>query len=316
MAGVSVATVSRMLNNRGYISEATREKIKKCMVDLDYKPNELARSLTKRRTNIIGIIVPNVNNQFFSKLVYFLERYAFKRNFKILLCNSKSQLEKEKEYIDMLRSNQVSAMIIASRNSDIENYLDESMPVVFIERKSKNFGVNICCDNELGGELATRHLIESGCKNLLHISGQIEKDLPGDLRAISFERICKENNINYNIVSSTEHQFYKGSYGKLIENIFTNNKYIDGIFASNDTIAAQIIQYCYKKGLRVPKDIKIVGFDDVEIASLTTPTITTIKQPIKEMAEIAIESIEKMMDKKIVASHVVLPVELKKRNST
>lgn len=315
-AGVTVTTVSRVLNNRGYISEKTRAKVYQSMKELNYQPNELARSLTKKHSNMIGVIVPTIQHPFFSQLAYYLEQYCFKKNFKILLCNSQAQVEKEQEYIDMLKSNQVAGMVIASRTPDVEKYVERDMPIVMIERQSGGYGINIRCDNEQGGELATRHLIECGCKKLLHISGEFSKGLPGDRRAVAFERVCQEAGIPYQIFATTEQEFYTRSYTQIIQEVFAQMPDVDGIFASNDTMAAQILQYCHEHGINVPEQLQVVGFDDVELCQLTTPHLTTIHQPVKKMAEVAVNSIIGRRSKKVIATRTVLPVELKVRGST
>lgn len=316
-AGVTVTTVSRVLNNRGYISEKTRQKVYQCMKELNYQPNELARSLTKKRSSMIGVIVPTIRHPFFSDLVYYLEQYSFAKNFKILLCDSHAEVEKEKEYIEMLKSNQVAGIVIASRTPDAGQYIvEKDMPVVTIERQSGGHGINICCDNERGGELATRHLIERGCKRLLHISGDSSSGMPGELRAAAFERVCREEGVPYQVYITSEQDFYSRSYEKIIREVLEQNPDVDGVFASSDIMAAQILQYCREHGISVPGQMKVVGFDGIELGGLTTPQLTTVSQPVEQMAETAVQSIVKRLNKKVVATRVILPVELKVREST
>src|SRR5690606_7773253 len=121
-AGVSVTTVSRVLNNRGYISEATRRKVYQAMKELDYQPNEVARSLFRKRSNIIGLIVPTVEHPFFGELTFQVETYAYSRGYKVLVCNSQLNAAKEQEYIGMLRRNQVDGIIMASHTLEVEEY--------------------------------------------------------------------------------------------------------------------------------------------------------------------------------------------------
>ena len=315
-AGVTVTTVSRVLNNRGYISEKTRQKVYQCMKELNYQPNELARSLTKKRSSMIGVIVPTIRHPFFSDLVYYLEQYSFAKNFKILLCDSHAEVDKEKEYIEMLKSNQVAGIIIASRTPDIGQYIEADMPVVMIERQSTGKEVNICCDNEHGGELATRHLIERGCRKLLHISGGLSSVMPGELRAAAFERVCREEGVPYQVYVASEQDFYARSYTRTIREVLEQNPDADGVFASSDIMAAQILQYCREKGIDVPGQLKVVGFDGIELGGLTTPKLTTVCQPVEQMAETAVQSIVKRLNKKVVATRVILPVELKIRGTT
>ena len=133
-AGVSVTTVSRVLNNRGYISEATRKKVYQAMEELDYQPNEVARSLFRKKSNIIGLIVPTVAHPFFAELTAYLETYAYSRGYKVLICNSQLDASKEQEYIWMLRRNQVDGIIMASHTLEVEEYKKLDLPVVAFDR--------------------------------------------------------------------------------------------------------------------------------------------------------------------------------------
>lgn len=119
-AGVSVTTFSRVLNDRGYISQATRDKVYQAMKELNYQPNELARSLFRRKSNMIGLIVPNVSHPFFSELAYYLEEYAYQKGYKLLLCNSNGDVFKERKYIEMLKKNQVDGIIMGSHVLDVD----------------------------------------------------------------------------------------------------------------------------------------------------------------------------------------------------
>lgn len=177
-AGVTVTTVSRMLNNRGYISQQTREKVLAAMKELDYHPNELARSLTKRHTNIIGIIVPSVAHPFFSQAVNELEMAASASGYKTLLCNSFHQAYKEMEYLDMLRAHKVAGVVLCSRTQDIGGHLESGLPIVTFERSDAGNVSSVSCDNFQGGVLATEHLIARGCRCLLHFSGSHGVQMP------------------------------------------------------------------------------------------------------------------------------------------
>lgn len=315
-AGVTVTTVSRVINNRGYISEQTRTKVYEVMKELSYQPNELARSLSKQKTNTIGIIVPHIVHPYFAKLISNLESMAAKHKFKIILCNTKGETEKEKEYIEMCRSNRVSGIILCSRNVDAKEIVNMEIPVVLIERKLESGTIGIQCDNYMGGVLATQHLISNGCKNLLHFSGVVNEDMPADARERAFVDICQKNGVKHYEKQCTSSVYNHLDYHEYIRKTLKKVPEVDGVFASSDLIAAQVIQVCSELGIKIPEQLKLVGFDDVEIAQLTTPTITTIRQPIKEMSEWAIEFIEKRLEGEAVPEQIKLPVSLVVRQST
>ena len=286
------------------------------MKKLDYQPNELARSLSIQRTNTIGVIVPHIVHPYFAKLISNIESTAAKYRYKIILCNTKGETEKEKEYIEMCKSNRVSGIVMCSRNVDAKEIVNMDIPVVMIERKLEEGTIVIQCDNYMGGKLATEHLIARGCKSLIHFSGIDNEDMPADARAESFIDICEKNGIKHYEKKSNVNVYNKLDYHEYIKKALQDVPDADGVFASSDLIAAHVIQVCTSLGIKIPEQLKLVGFDDVDIAQLTTPSITTIRQPIKEMSEWAIESIKKRLEGQVVPEQIKLPVTLVKRQST
>lgn len=314
LAGVTVTTVSRVLNNRGYISEATRKKVYDAMKELDYEPNEIARSLFRKKSNLIGLIIPDVSHPFFGELSKHIEYYAYEKGYKILLCNSYQNSTKEKDYIEMLKRNQVDGIIMGSHALEISEYTNISLPIVAIDRNLSDKIPFITSDNYHGGALATNLLINKGCKKLAHISGPLELNTPANNRYRAFMDITKEKNIE-GIVIQGKLDTFEG-YKKMALKLFQAHPDIDGIFASSDIIAASIISVAHFLGKRITDDLKIVGYDDVNTASLVFPTITTIKQPIEHMGKLAIEILINQMEKKPVTIENILPVKLIERMTT
>ena len=315
-AGVTATTVSRVINNRGYISEETRKKVTQAMQEMNYQPNELARSLAKAHSNTIGVIVPHISHPFFSKMISALESAAAKRGYKILLCNSKDQPEKETEYLDMFISNRVTGVVMASRDVQIEKFHDLKIPIVNFEREENTEAITIQCDNEQGGALAASHLADCGCRHLLHFGGIVGRDMPADRRADGFSDVCKKAGIPYRILVSDRLQYGSMHYEDFIRRALQEFPDVDGIFASSDLIASQVIQVGAQMDKHVPEDIQLVGFDDVMISTVTTPQITTIHQPVEEMAELCVEYITKSLKNEPVPQKIVLPVRLVQRGTT
>lgn len=164
--------------------------------------------------------------------------------------------------------------------------------------------------------MAARHLIERGCKHLVHISGIHGSAMPADNRAAGFKEVCELSGVEYQIADTEAYQYNNLEYHEVLEQLLLENPKTDGIFASSDLIAAQLLQVCHKLNISVPGQLKIVGFDDVNIASLTTPPITTIHQPIKEMAQMAVELLISAGEGNIVPSRTTLPVSLVVRETT
>ncbi|WP_234124612.1 LacI family DNA-binding transcriptional regulator [Clostridium hydrogenum] len=314
LAGVAVTTVSRVLNNRGYISKETRKNVEDAMKKLNYEPNEVARSLYRKKSNIIGLIIPDVSHPFFAKLANYIEYYAYENGYKILLCNSYKDKIKEKDYINMLRRNQVDGIIMGSHTLETAEYLNHKLPIITFDRNISESIPFITSDNYKGGFLATKLLITKGCKKLAHISGPLELNTPANKRYVAFMDVVKENNIDY-VIKQTKLDTFE-NYIKLVQKMFDEHPDIDGIFASSDIIAASIIQVADSIGKKITEELKIVGYDDTDIASLIVPQITTIRQPLRQMGEMAVKLLIDEINGKDVKIENILPIELIERKTT
>lgn len=315
-AGVTVTTVSRVLNNRGYISEATRNKVYAAMEILDYQPNEIARSLFRKKSSLLGLIIPDVSHPFFAQLTNFIEYYAYSHGYKILLCNSYRDSIKEKDYIDMLKRHQVDGIIMGSHNLETEDYKNLKLPIVAIDRYLSDEIPFITSDNYTGATLATNLLIDKGCRMLAHISGPLELDTPANKRCQGFLDVVRQNNIEHVVVETTLNDFGNPEYVKIIKELFEQHPDIDGVFVSSDMIGATLISVSKSLKKKIPKDIKIVGYDDISIASLIVPPLTTVRQPIEQIGKRAIELIVKKIEGEEVTIENMLPVTLIERKTT
>lgn len=316
VSGVTVTTVSRVLNNRGYISEATRQKVYDAMEKLDYQPNEIARSLFRKKSNLLGLIIPDVSHPFFAQLTSYIEYYAYNCGYKVLLCNSYSDVIKEKDYIDMLKRHQVDGIIMGSHNLETADYLNLKLPIVAIDRYLSNEIPYITSDNYRGGVLATELLISKGCKKLAHISGPLELNTPANKRYKGFMDVVKEKNIEHVVVETRLNDFGNQEYKKIISDLFHEHPDIDGVFVSSDMIGATLISVSKSIKKKIPKDIKIVGYDDISIASLMVPSLTTIRQPIEEMGRLSIDLIVRQIEGKEISIENIMPITLIERKTT
>lgn len=314
MAGVSVTTVSRVLNNRGYISDTTKQKVHEAMKELSYQPNEIARSLYRRKSNIIGIIVPSVSHPFFAALTNYVEFYAYLAGYKVLICNSYSNSSKEQDYIEMIHRNQVDGFIIGSYTNNTSEYINSNLPIVTLDRNFSNGVPFITSDNYNGGLLATNLLINKGCKKIAHISGPLELDISANMRTQAFLDVVSKKNIDYVMEQSKIATLE--NYGKLAYKIFEKHPDIDGIFAGSDLLAFSLIYVANLFNKSIPEDLKIVGYDDIDIASMSLPPLTTIRQDVEKMGELAVKVLIDKIEKKEVSIENVLPVSLVERKTT
>ena len=194
-----------------------------------------------------------------------MESQAYHYDHKILLFNSQEKNEKEWEYMEMCTSNRVAGVILCSGTVGVEKFTGLNVPLITIERYLENGTAEVECDNEQGGRLAAQHLIDCGCKHLIHISGVHETAMPADARAVGFRAVCEKQGISYKIADTTAFEYNHLEYHQILEKLLKENPDTDGIFASSDLIAAQLLQVCHNLNIDVPSQMKIVGFDDVNI---------------------------------------------------
>jgi LacI family sucrose operon transcriptional repressor len=303
-AGVSPTTVSRVLNNRGYISEETRENVHRAMNELNYFPNDVARSLFNKRSNLIGIILPTTSNPFFGELTFHIENICASLGYKVLLCNSLNRIDKEEKYLEMLMRNQVDGIIVGTHNRGIINYHKQNLAVVAIDRHLSETIPVVSSDNYEGGKMAAELLISKGCRSIIHINGQKELETPAMLRRKAYEDVMVKHG-RAPITFEIPEVFDRQSQHQVISAIFNECPDVDGVFASNDLFAASFIAEAKKRGLAVPGQVKVVGYDGTETSQILLPELTTIQQPIADIAKKAVE----ILVKKIEGDFTEIPLE-------
>lgn len=314
-AGVTPTTVSRVLNNRGYISDKTRKKVYSSMEELNYQPNEIARSLKNKQSNIIGLIVPDVSHPFFASFASHIEYFAYEKGMKVLLCNSHLDPVKEKEYIDMMRGNRVDGIIMSSHTLETEQYLNVQSPIVTFDRQIGDIPF-ISSDNYMGGKLATELLIRKGCRKIAHICGNLQLNLLANERSKAFLDVVNVHNVEHIVIETDINVFHTREYQQLIRDMLLDHPDLDGIFATSDIIAAYVIKECMEMGISVPEQIKVVGYDDVSVAPWITPSLTTIRQPIEEIGKLSITLLSQQINNEDYTIQNQLDVTLIERAST
>lgn len=296
-AGVGIATVSRYINNTGYVSEEVRLKIQREIDDSGYTPNALARAIFTKNSKTIGLMIPNITNPFFNQMATVIEEHANKFGYTLFLCNTEDNKEKEMEYLEVLKSHRV-AGIIASRSMCTEEYLNIQIPVISFENHISPFILTLSSDNYNGGKMAFDHLYERGCRNILHIKGPETFDAT-EIRCQGFLDAAREKNLGVEVIGF-ESDFQVKMLEENLNNIINIEKY-DGIFVFNDIAAATVMKYLKEKGIRIPDDIQIIGFDNSFICELLHPALTTIQQPIEELGSLAVELLMELIDGKEIS---------------
>ena len=289
-AGVSPATVSRVINGTARVDEEKRERVEKAIEETGFRPNELARALYRKSSKIIGVIVPDIENPFFSEPAKAIEKEAYEQEYRILLCNSDDQKEKELANLQMLAQLQADGVILMTNTGEkSQSYEAVSMPIVFVDRRLDEMGHTsvIEADHYAGGKLAAEYLIACGCRQITCIRGPQELS-SGKRRYEGYREVCRQHSMKERFVDST----YKYEDGaKAAEEVLRRYPDTDGIIACNDMTAVSVYKVLQKRGYRVPDDIQIIGFDGVKFGRFLTPELTTVAQPIKEMGKCAVQMI-------------------------
>ena len=290
LAGCGIATVSRVINKSGYVKKETREKVEKVIAELGYQPNEIARSMTRQKNHIIAFILPNSKHLFFGELLYYVEEELFEDGYKLMVCNSSEKLEKEIVYLEMLKNNRVDAIILLT-NNDVEQYLNKSLPIVSFDRYFDDVPY-VASDNYQGGVLAANRLLQHGCKKLMFIGDDAQGDhtlVKTDVskRRYGFFDTLQKNGIQdaINLEYPLEDYFVSEDF---FNELLTPHLDIDGVFCISDSVAYTVIKVLQSKGLRVPEDVKVIGFDGGRSFNNLGMKITSINQdPVKLSKAIA-----------------------------
>lgn len=305
-SGVSVGTVSRVLNKRGYISQKTYQKVYQAMEELHYQPNQIARNLFSQRTYTIGLLLPDVSHPYFSELTREVELLLYESGYKVFLCNTKENANREQEYIRMLQQNKVDGIIVATHILDHKEYENINLPIVGCDMNLGNNIPSVHYDHKLGGRLAAEKLISNGCKNILQISGYAVVSSPSLERHMVFSQVCSDHHVNCVTHELASNEFSRGSYTHIINTLLDTYPEIDGFF-STDIIAAYALRCFYIRGISVPEQVKVVGYDGIELARLLTPPLTYIRQPMKELSRVLVDTLLRKINGEEIPEEIILP---------
>jgi len=313
-AGVSIATVSRVLNNKGPLSDKTIKKVNDAMSVLKYRPNTIARSLVKGKHYCIGIMLPSIWMPFWSQLAHELEKEATNQGYNIMITIAPDDVDSYIEKCEHLRASMLDGIITSHVRGTDEYIKNAPIPIVLIGTVDRPPSVS--SNDEQGGLLATRHLIAKGCKSLIHISAKLDARKSSDERSYAFIRECDRRHISYKLYQVEERVLRNMDFSGLISSIYCDNSSFDGIFASNDILAAHCVSTALSLGYKVPEDVRIVGYDDIIISPLLYPSLTTIRHNYQRLAEAAVATLLNLIAGKEVEPKQVIPVELVERKTT
>lgn len=321
LAGVGISTVSRVLNNSGYASEKTRRKVLKAVEYYRYEPNAIAKGLVQKTTCLIGVVISDILNPFYSQLVRSIESTCDIDGYSVILCNTDESIDKEKKYLKILLNKHVDGIIMAGGRGVGEKYNEHlfeaacDVPMIlsneFIEHEKIHC---VYCDKEKGAYDMTNYLIGLGHKNIAHIAGYSDYK-PTQDRLNGFCRAMMEKHIpvsDENVVYSDYHS--AGGHAAATV-LLKRAQRPTAIFASNDLMAAGVIKALQENHVSIPGEIAVVGSDNISLGELLTPGLTTINHNVYELGQYSVSTLLKLIRGEVAPKKTVLNTELIIRQS-
>ncbi len=322
-ANVSKATVSRVINNKSSgVGEETKKRILDIIKELDYHPNTLARSIVVSSTKTIGLIIPDITNPFFPQLVRGIVDCANEQGYTVFLCNSDNNTKQERHYIQSFIEKSVDGVIIASNSGcDQEGLLllqNYNIPVVQVDRITPgvDWGASICIDNTLGIYESTKYLLDAGHRRIAFLGGaeQVSSTVQryrGYLDAYAASGLVPDKSLvrfgSYSIMSGVE----------MMEDLLNSHAEFTGVIAGCDLIAVGAVKAMKKAGIQIPSQCEIIGFDGIELSEIFEPSISTVAQPILEIAQESAKLLLGLINGTISnRRHIIIEPELVLRNTT
>ncbi|MDE1193230.1 MAG: LacI family DNA-binding transcriptional regulator [Arachidicoccus sp.] len=283
-SGVSPATVSRVMNNHRYVKDSTREKVLNTINLLEYQRDNIAYGLRSSKTKVIGLIVPRISMYFHSAAITVIQNSLYKNGYQLMICQSDDKAVMEKELVNILQSARVDAVIAACslHTTDFSHFnilMKRGIPVIFYDRvpMHNTDAILIKGDDFNGGYIAASYLIKKGCKKIAHISGPIDCNLYKE-RTTGFEKAMQEKKLPIKSNWVFHQELTAENARAALNKIFSAKVLPDGLLADNDTTAIATLQFAKENGIKVPQDLKIVGYSNDPRSTIVSPSITTIEQ--------------------------------------
>lgn len=315
LAGISYTTVSHVVNKTRPVSQEVRLKVEAAIKSLDYVPSAVARSLKAKTTATIGLLVPNSLNPYFAELARGIEDYCERNGYCVILCNSDDNPDKQRSYLRVLLEKRIDGLIVASAGGDIglaQGLAGVKTPMVIVDRGLEGVDADLVrIDHEYGAYLATRHLLELGHRDIATIGGPSSTSV-AQMRQAGFCRALKEAGITVRPERMLESDFTStGGYNAAATLLESNPP--SAIFAGNDMIGIGVLRAAAERNVRVPSELSVIGFDDIQMSRYVYPALTTVGQSILQLGEMAAEVLLRRIatpslvtDQRIVTPSIVL----------
>lgn len=310
---ISPSTVSRALKDHHSIGAETKKAVKKLALKRGYRPNSIAASLRSKKTNNIGVVISWINRPFISSLISGIEMEANEKGFNVIISQSHDSYESEVANAQALFDSRVGGLVVSlgmetTKYDHFKQFIKNDIPVVFVDRVVEDLNCDlVVIDNFSAGYSATQHLIEQGCKRISHIGGAQNRNVYSE-RQKGYIQALKDHNLPVDENLIIESDVLNAEEGtKSVEYLLNLPIPPDGIFSANDTAAISVIQYAKSRGIKIPKELAVIGFNNDPISLIVEPALSTISHPAVEMGRIAAQQVLRKKDHKdIVRSETII----------
>lgn len=291
-AGVSMSTVSHVINSTRFVSPEIRARVEHAMQTLNYKPNTIARSLRNRQTRTFGVLLPDSANPYFARIVAAIEDACFSQGYNIIIGNASNNPERESAYLDVLAAKQVDGMLLISTgdfNRSIEYLQSANVPTVLVDRSSEAQNVDVVVtDNAQGGSLAAAHLLALGHRRIGMIAGPSRLSSSAQ-REHGFLGALQQADVTLSASSIVHGDFSaEGGYSACMTLLAAQAQPPTALFAANDMMAIGALRALHERGLHVPEDVSVIGYDNISLSAYVLPSLTTIAQPVEQIGQAAV----------------------------
>lgn len=300
IAGVSIATVSRVISHPEKVAPATQAHVRKAMKELSYQPNRVARRLRQRggKRHLLGLIIPDIQNPFFSEMARGVEDVAYANEFAVMLCNSDEDTRKEAFYLDVMRAESADGIIlppINDRDPAVIKLVESGMPIVTVDRSLSDITVDkVEVDNRQGAFDAVAHLIKIGHRRIGLITGRLNISTSRD-RKVGYEQALEAGDIAVDATCMRIGDYKQASGATLAEELLALPNRPTALFVANNLMAVGAIEAIHRRKLKIPDDIAIIGFDDLPWADALDPPLSVVRQPAYEVGRAAAELLLKRL---------------------
>ncbi|MGM7723789.1 LacI family DNA-binding transcriptional regulator [Metabacillus sp. Hm71] len=319
-ANVSIATVSRIINNQVGYSEKTKKKVLDAIEELGYQPNAVARGLISKRTHTIGVLFPKLSSTLVTDLLSGIEKATHEAGSSVIVCHTESNGEKTMKYLKLLNEKRIDGIIFTSAPllGEYYDYIKKmNVPMVLLSTETYAYPVPyVKVNDQHAAYTATQYLINKGHKKIGMLSGNIEDTISGKPRFDGFKSALQDHNIPFDdchVVFNRGFTFSDGMDG--LKSLLKQVSDLTAVFAASDEMAMGAISAAYELGIKVPDELSIIGYDNLSIANMSIPPLTTVAQPLTEMGEMAAKMLFELLDSQKTVESRIMPHKIVERKS-